>query len=1009
MIDEIIKYFKKNPADLTILILCIAILIIGSITVGIVISILIVGSILIVLIGLPYLYQFIKKPKRKEHRKMEEKPIINNYNYEQKVSTPTHEHNTIEASRSSYKKVNHKPKKNRSNKSKKKTILKWILIVILVMFIACFVGLAIFFGYIVLSAPAFDPDNLYQQQSSIIYDNKGKVLTTLGVEKREVVSYDELPEVLVNAIVATEDARFFQHNGFDLPRFSVATVKQLLGNSNAGGGSTLTMQVSKNHFTSREASGIKGIIRKFTDIYMSIFVIEKKYTKEEILEFYVNSAFLGSNSYGVEQACQTYFGKSVKDINLAEAALIAGLFQAPSSYDLYYHPEAAEERRQTVLYLMQRHGYINEEQKQLASKITAKDLLTTTKTTNKYQSFIDAVIDDVIDTTKQNPYNVPMQIYSTMDRSKQDDINNVMNGKTYTWENKVVQAGIAVIDNKTGYVLALGSGRGTSDKERTFNYATQSKRQIGSTAKPLYDYGPGIEYNNWSTYEPFVDEPYKYSSGTTINNWDMGYEGFLTMREALAGSRNIPALKAFQRVKNSKILDFVTKLGLSPEVQNGIVHEAHSIGAYTGESPLTLAAAYSAFPAGGYYTKPHTFSKIVYRDNDDVYEVKEAKTKVMSPETAYMITDMLITTSTEALGYYSNIGSNITYGAKTGTTTFDSSAFDTYNLPSTAINDLWVVGCSPNYTISVWYGYDKVNSRYVSLFGNNSHKAIFQKVASKIFETGTKFTKPSGVVAVKLEKYNPTPVLASKYTPKSMITTELFKKGTEPTEVSTTFSKPNDVSNLNSQITGTTLKLTWNAVTNNPVDKSSLASQYKGLFSNTSYLNRFINNRISYNKSSVGSLGYNVYMKSNGNLSLLGFTTKNSYNVDLTGLSGNITFVVKTTFSKFTSNSSDGVELTVDVGDQTVTPVTVSLNGEDSVEVLVGEQFIDQDPPVIVLDNSVDVTSQATITTEIKNTASDVIVDSIDTSTPGEYTIIYTVTYNGSTEVITRYVTVKEA
>ena len=175
--------------------------------------------------------------------------------------------------------------------------------------------------------------------------------------------------MLLDAIIATEDSRYFQHNGFDLPRFMKASAGQLLGNSDAGGASTLTMQVVKNNFTSTESSGFAGIVRKFTDIYMSIFKVEKNYTKEEIIEFYVNAPYLGSGSYGVEQASQTFFGKSVKDLSLVEAATIAGLFQAPGAYDPYVYPEKAQERRDQVLSLMERHGYITSEEKEIAEEI----------------------------------------------------------------------------------------------------------------------------------------------------------------------------------------------------------------------------------------------------------------------------------------------------------------------------------------------------------------------------------------------------------------------------------------------------------------------------------------------------------------------------------------------------------------------------------------------------------------------------------------------------------------
>ena len=204
------------------------------------------------------------------------------------------------------------------------------------------------------------------QNHLYLYDRNGNQAGKLGVEKRKNVNYNDLPQVLIDAIIATEDSRFMQHNGFDLPRFLKASagqvVNKITGHGNAGGGSTLTMQVSKNNYTSVEDSGFEGIVRKFTDIYISIFKLEKNYSKEEIIEFYVNIPFLGNNAYGVEQACQTYFGKSVSDINLSEASLIAGLFQAPTSYNPYQHPKQAEERRNTVLYLMQRHGYITKEE-----------------------------------------------------------------------------------------------------------------------------------------------------------------------------------------------------------------------------------------------------------------------------------------------------------------------------------------------------------------------------------------------------------------------------------------------------------------------------------------------------------------------------------------------------------------------------------------------------------------------------------------------------------------------
>jgi len=400
---------------------------------------------------------------------------------------------------------NKKDKKSKKDlpKKKLKSIFKKIMLACLVMFI---LGLVSVFGFAVLivtTAPEFDPNNLSRKESSTLYDKNGEVIAKLDLEKREIITYDQMPDVLIDAIVATEDARFFTHNGFDLPRFMVASVGQVLG-QDAGGASTLTMQVSKNNYTSAVASGFEGIKRKFTDIYMSIFKIERNYTKEEIFEFYANQNNLGAGAYGVQQAALTYFGKEAKDLNLSEAALIAGLFQAPSAYNPFINPEAARLRRGNVLYLMERHGYITNEERKIANEIPVEELLNKSANVGNFQAFIDTVVAEVVEKTKNDPYVVSMDIYTTMDREKQNYINSIMDGTVFKWENDVVDAGIAIIDNKDGSIAAIGAGRHRTG-QRQFNNATMIKRQIGSTSKPLYDYAPGIEYNNWSSYQLFVE------------------------------------------------------------------------------------------------------------------------------------------------------------------------------------------------------------------------------------------------------------------------------------------------------------------------------------------------------------------------------------------------------------------------------------------------------------------------------------------------------------------------
>ena len=283
-------------------------------------------------------------------------------------------------------------------KYKKGGLGQILLIIFMLFLIFCLTIGIIFTLYVIINSPKFDTSNLYSKEASVLLDKNGNEFARLGTENRELVNYEELPQVLVDAIVATEDSRYFQHNGVDLARFTKAVIGQLMGRSDAGGGSTLTMQVVKNAYTSTVSGGIQGIIRKFTDIYMSVFKVEKSYTKEQIIEFYVNIPYLGSGSYGVEQASQIYFNKSVDELSLVEAATIAGLFQAPDAFDPYKYPTKAENSRNIVLNLMCRHGYITEQQRDLAKSIPLESTLnSSSKSVNKYQGFVDTVVMEIID------------------------------------------------------------------------------------------------------------------------------------------------------------------------------------------------------------------------------------------------------------------------------------------------------------------------------------------------------------------------------------------------------------------------------------------------------------------------------------------------------------------------------------------------------------------------------------------------------------------------------------
>ena len=900
-------------------------------------------------------------------------------------------------------------------KKKVKKVLKIILNIFLLLLLIGLIGGIIFAIYIVTHAPDFNPENLYSTESSILYDRNGNQAGKLGVEKRKNVNYNDLPQVLIDAIIATEDSRFMQHNGFDLPRFLKASagqvVNKITGHGNAGGGSTLTMQVSKNNYTSVEDSGFEGIVRKFTDIYISIFKLEKNYSKEEIIDFYVNIPFLGNNAYGVEQACQTYFGKSVSDINLSEASLIAGLFQAPTSYNPYQHPKQAEERRNTVLYLMQRHGYITKEEADDARSIPVESLLRESNpegSSNEYQSYIDVVVKEVEEKTGLSPYTTGMKIYTNLDPDKQKTLNGIMSGKTWKWKDDKVQAGIAIVDVNTGALVATGGGRNQKG-ERQYNYATDITRQIGSCAKPLFDYGPAFEYTNAGLASQVYDGPHSYSSGVAIKNADGGYKGTLTYKYALAASRNIPALRVFQSVDNSKIKEFVTKLGIKPEIDsNGGLHEAHALGAFSGSNPKDMAAAYAAFANGGYYTEPYTVNKIEYIDSDKTVSLKNKRSKVMSDSTAYMITDALV----YAVSGYGNIGgsvSGVQLAAKTGTSMFDSEARRKYGYPSSANMDMWVTGYTPEYAVSLWYGYTKAEKGYY--LGNDGYSArgkLFRQVISSISDRSgaKKFTVPSSVVKVTVEKETSPLMLPSANTPNYMKVTEYFKKGTQPTEVSPRYSTLPNASGLNAKTNGNQIELSWTAA-NKPeyLTDDYFRKNYKTFFGSS------LEEQLAARKASQGEFGYEVFVKDNstGVTNSLGFTTNTTFKA--TKQNKNVTYIVKTTLSNLKVTQSSGI--TIDVKgepEKTTSLLTYVLAGnlKDTAKVNV----LYTDPGITSVSNDgVDITKNAKITVSCPElgTSGKAQKETYTFTKAGTYTLKYTITYNGASETVARTITVSEA
>ena len=883
---------------------------------------------------------------------------------------------TTEAAKRKTKEVKDKIPKS---KSKRKQLILNILLFGVIFFI---ILVSVFFAYVVIKAPKFDPNNLKFTQMTEIYAADGTLIRKLGNENRTEITYDDLPEVLIDAIIATEDSRFFQHNGFDLPRFVKASLGQAMG-KDAGGASTLTMQIVKNNYTSTVASGFEGIVRKFTDIYLSIFKVEKQYTKKEIIEFYVNDSYLGNGAYGVEQASLNYFGKSVGELTLAEASFIAGLFQSPTYYNPYYYPERAEKRRQTVLYLMQRHGYITEKERKIAQSEPITSYIKTEQTDNSispYQGYIDTVLEELEDKYDLNAYTTPLKIYTAMNIQKQDFVNKVMNGEAWKWENDKVQAGIVMTTSHTGEVIAVGAGRNKTT-QLSYNFATHTNKHIGSTAKPIFDYGPAVEYLGWGTVNYIKDEPYTYSDGKKISNSDGGYKGMLPMYQALGLSRNITALKAFQAVSreagNNKIYEFATNLGLTPESENGRVHEAHSIGSFTGStkenesrnSPMTMAGAYGTFSNGGTYIEPHTITKIVVKDTDEIINAKyKINKEAISDSTAFIINYSLRWSVTGGLARNAGNIKGVEVAAKTGTSNFDYATIKKYGLKSSVVGELWVCGYTPTQTITFWYGYDQLYKDHYNTSATWSIRdRFYRNLAENLFDkTGDTFQKPNSIKEVTVVKNSNPLKLASANTPESMKVTGYFKKGTEPTEVTADYDVLPSVKNIKSVVNGNEVTLTWTGL------------------SAEDMLNINMND-------SFGSLGYDIYIKdgANGTEKYVATTTDTMY-THKTDLSEPV-YVIYTAFANYKKSKSKAVKHTPEIK----TDFDVKVSNQS---IYVGQSFTDN-IPLIVLYNYIDVTDECKITPT---------KGSVNTNVPGTYKLEYEVTYKRTTKTVSRIVVVKE-
>lgn len=659
-------------------------------------------------------------------------------------------------------------KQDRRNKApKKRSLLKKVLLAcVLLGVVSVGVG-AIAFASMIKDTPKIDSSKLVDPLSTKFYDKNGNFIYEYGKEKRTKITYDQVPKVLEQAFIATEDAHFYEHHGIDIKGTARAIFENLTGNFGSQGGSTITQQVIKNSFLTPQKT-IKRKVQEWSLAYQ----LEQQYSKHEILMMYLNKIYLGNRSYGVAAAAKSYYGieaNDLKKLTLPEAAMIAGLPQSPSNYDPT-KPEdqkAATNRRNLVLSSMHRQGYITEKQLQDAMKVPVTEGLVPKNNQQgmPYEAFLDAAVKEVEGKLKDVDISTDgLSIYTTLDPKAQDYADKMLNTNTIiAYPNANFQGAFVFLNTKTGEVRAIGSGR--NDYQAAFrgnNFAVDINRQPGSSFKPIFDYGPAIENLKWSTAHLINDKETTYSSGQSLSNWDHQYHGMLTIRTALQWSYNIPALLTLREVGMDKAKNFAEQLGVT--FAKDQVYESYSIGSNP-VNPLEMAGAYSAFGNNGVYNKPHFVQKVVYPDGTVTNFTPQQK-RVMHDYTAYMVTDMLRSVVNSGTGTTANVP-GLDVAGKTGTTNFDDKTIAQFGYPTSATNDSWFAGYTPQYTMAVWTGYAKNSQGNYMLGDTTKISQIMFKLMMQAFGTDkNSFQQPNSVYRVGNELYikggNPNDVPSSE-------------------------------------------------------------------------------------------------------------------------------------------------------------------------------------------------------------------------------------------------------
>ncbi|NLM69479.1 MAG: PBP1A family penicillin-binding protein [Firmicutes bacterium] len=666
-----------------------------------------------------------------------------------------------------------KKSKKRSSTTKPRSRVKlWLFVIIFSIFFGGSLGfLTAYLG----SAPPLDQVNLTQQYSTHIYDINGRLITDLYRENRVPIAIDSLPDHLWKAVVAIEDDKFFDHHGINFIAFGRAILVNLRERRFAQGGGTITMQVARNLFLTQE----KLVSRKLQEFLWAV-QIERKYSKQEILETYLNMVHLGHGANGVEAGAQLYFGKSARDLDLAESALLAGIIRWPTRYSPHNNPDTAKERRDFVLKRMLELGYITNAEFESARNQPIEVAERKPRNVNA-PYFVDYILDDLIERYgEERVFGGGLRIYTTLDLNMQKAaeealLNGLPTGYVDSSGLTQPQGALVAIDPRNGHIRAMVGGRG----EDKFNRAVQAYRSPGSAIK-VFPYTAAID-KGITAADIFVDEPIEYvlANGETWSprNYYPVFDGEMTVREAIERSINTIAVQVVNQLGFNTVIEYGKKMGITSFVESGRVNDLGlsplALGGLTkGVSPLEMASAYGVLANNGIRVEPIAILKVTDYHGKVLEENTSRKEVVLSEETSYIMNDLLRGVIERGTARSANI--NRPAAGKTGTHQDN--------------RDAWFVGYTPDLVAAVWFGEDIPKPMVYKgvQYGSWNATPIWRDFMTEALKNTpiSDFKRPQGIVEVNIDVKTGLLVRENCSLPKDEIRTEIFIKGTEPTEYS---------------------------------------------------------------------------------------------------------------------------------------------------------------------------------------------------------------------------------